>query len=374
MWIGLIVVFVGLNVAFGDILDTNPSSSDKIDISPFFVETFDSGDVFKSGRWIKSSEKDYADQQILIRPSKPSIVGFEEDNGLSLASEMKRYGVSAPFAAPLIPAEGNIVIQYELKLEESLSCGGAYVKLLRRSKKGNNIFQALNSNTPYSIMFGPDRCGNNNKVHFIIQYQNPVSKKWSEHHFNGSIPMKGDRKIHLYTLSITQNNAFTIYIDKIVSQTGHLLRNMDPPINPPSEIDDPEDKKPSTWEDNPEIDDPTAQKPEDWDENAPQYIPDLSATKPEGWLDNAPLMIPDPSLPKPADWDDEEDGYWEAPSIPNPECDIVGCGEWKRPMMPNPDYKGVWKPPKIPNPAYKGKNYYCHCHLPLLCISVPSFI
>lgn len=34
------------------------------------------------------------------------------------------------FPSP-ISAAGGIVVQYELKLEDSLQCGGAYIKLLR---------------------------------------------------------------------------------------------------------------------------------------------------------------------------------------------------------------------------------------------------
>eukprot|EP00961_Rhodomonas_salina_P075294 1010220-Rhodomonas_salina.1 len=40
-----------------------------------------------------------------------------------------------------------------------------------------------------------------------------------------------------------------------------LLKDLDPPINPEKEIDDPEDKKPADWVDEAEIDDPDATKP-----------------------------------------------------------------------------------------------------------------
>ena len=44
---------------------------------------------------------------------------------------MKHYGVSTKFSKPLQSNGKDIVVQYELKLEETLNCGGAYIKLLR---------------------------------------------------------------------------------------------------------------------------------------------------------------------------------------------------------------------------------------------------
>jgi Calreticulin family len=75
---------------------------------------------------------------------------------------------------------------------------------------------------------------------------------------------------------------------------GDLLEDFNPPVNPPAEIDDPEDKKPDDWVDASRIPDPDAQKPDDWDEDAPYEIVDEDAEKPEGWLDEEPLNIPDP--------------------------------------------------------------------------------
>ncbi|OON17650.1 calreticulin family protein, partial [Opisthorchis viverrini] len=128
-----------------------------------------------------------------------------------------------------------------------------------------------------------------------------------------------------------------------------------PQINPPEEIDDPNDKRPDDWDDRETIVDVNAKKPDDWDEDAPEFITDESATKPEGWLDDEPEMIPDPSAEVPKDWDPEMDGEWEAPKIKNEKCaQAPGCGEWRKPQIRNPAYKGKWSPPLIANPAFKG--------------------
>ena len=67
-----------------------------------------------------------------------------------------------------------------------------------------------------------------------------------------------------------------------VVNNGSLLTDFSPPVNPPAEIDDPNDKKPSDWDEREKIQDPEATKPEDWDENAPKQLPDTSASKPDG--------------------------------------------------------------------------------------------
>ena len=50
----------------------------------------------------------------------------------------------------------------ELRLQEGLDCGGGYIKLYEASEAFNAA--DVNPNTPYIIMFGPDRCGATDKV------------------------------------------------------------------------------------------------------------------------------------------------------------------------------------------------------------------
>jgi len=177
--------------------------------------------------------------------------------------------------------------------------------------------------------------------------------EWEEKHFNDTPTVKMDKKTHLYTLLVRPDNSFEIFVDKKSSKKGNMLTHMKPSINPPKEIDDPSDKKPSNWVEEAKIADPKAFKPADWNEDEPRMITDPKATKPADWQDNAPEQIPNPEAVKPEDWDDEEDGDWEAPLIPNPACE-KGCGEWKAPTIKNPAFKGKWKAPMIDNPDYKG--------------------
>jgi calnexin len=130
---------------------------------------------------------------------------------------------------------------------------------------------------------------------------------------------------------------------------------MTPPVNPPKEIIDPNDSKPSDWVEDPLMDDPTVEKPADWDEDEPEFIanPD-ELSPPEGWIEDQPRLISDPSAVQPEEWS-EEQGTWTPPQIPNPLCkDAIGCGEWDPPLIRNPLYRGKWIRPKVTNPAYKG--------------------
>lgn len=268
-------------------------------------ETFDGPeDVFES-TWVKSSHEKYVNQPIKVKPPTKVIPGYENDKGVQLTQEMKHYGFATKFNQPLVANNGSeIVVQYELKLEEALACGGAYVKLLRADDDLN--LAELSNETPYVIMFGPDKCGTNSKVHFILKHQNPVSKEWSEHHFTGEVRPKMDRSTHLYTLVIRSDNHFEIHIDTKPVAHGNLLHNLDPPINPPQEIDDPSDVKPADWVDDEFIVDASAVKPEDWDESQPRKIPSGAQDKPADWDESLPATVPDPSVTKPEFWDDEE--------------------------------------------------------------------
>jgi len=142
--------------------------------------------------------------------------------------------------------------------------------------------------------------------------------------------IEGDTLTHLYTLILNaKDQSYEVQIDGVKKESGKLAEDWDFLL--PKEIDDPTDKKPSDWVDEPEMDDPDAKKPDDWDAE--------------------PETVADPDAKMPEDWDDEEDGAWEAPTIPNPKFK----GAWKAKKIPNPAYKGLWKAKQIANPEYKGE-------------------
>ena len=143
-------------------------------------------------------------------------------------------------------------------------------------------------------MFGPDKCGETNKVHFILRHKSPVTGEWEEKHLVGPpMPDTTDKQTHLYTAIVGTDNSVKILVDGAEKKVASLTSPTDfkPPVNPPKEIDDPEDSKPADWVDEPKMDEPGAAKPDDWDEDAPRQIPDPKAEKPADWLDDAPEMV-----------------------------------------------------------------------------------
>lgn len=314
-----------------------------------FYETFQGN--WKS-TWSVSDDEDYEGQWVLDTAS--SAPGFEDDKALTVNSVAKKHAIAAAFSETVDNKEKDFVVQYEVRFSNRLECGGAYLKLVRDT---GDFFsgEEFNSKTDYVVMFGPDKCGSTNKVHFILKHRNPISGKFEEKHLNKAPSVTVDTLTHLYTLIIRKDNSFEIFIDQKSVRHGNLLEDFDPPVNPPATIDDPTDSKPADWVDEAQIPDPSASKPEDWDENAPRTIQDPNAKKPAGWLDDAPEQIHDPEAVKPEDWDDELDGEYEPPLVANPECQKVGCGVWEAPMIKNPAYKGKWSAPLINNPVYKGE-------------------
>ena len=331
----------------------------------FFVDHFDNVEE-SNKRWIKSqAKKDDIAEEIskydgIWNWEPPQRIVWSNDIGLVLKSKAKHAAIASRLSKVFTFKEQKpLVIQYEVTMQEGQECGGSYIKLLSSDKNHNDLTK-FNDKTPYTIMFGPDKCGNDFKMHFIFRHVNPINGSISEKHCRKpkdrlEEPFK-DKLPHLYTLVVRPDNTFEVRVDHKIINEGSLLSEFVPPVNPPSEIDDPKDKKPEDWDEREKIPDPTAQKPVDWDDDAPPQLPDVTAVMPDGWLENEPEMIPDSNAKKPDDWDIEIDGYWEAPLVENPICEkAVGCGPWKAPLVPNKAYKGKWRAPLIDNPDYRGK-------------------
>ena len=268
-------------------------------------------------------------------------------------TENAEYSLSTKFESPLVLNNQTLVIQYEMRLQESLTCGSPYLKVF--GAKFDPFL--LEKNNDYIIMFGPDRCGRKNQVVFKFKHKNSKTGKVVEHSMTDCPPAKNDKLNHLYALIIRPNNAYEILIDGLIQKQGSLFSDFWPPVNPPEEIYDENDKKPDDWVDEEFIVNPNAKKPDDWDEDAPEYIiKENKNNPPNGWLPDEPDYISDPSVSKPENWDEDFFGPWKAPLIANPKCEEApGCGKYYPPITKNPAYKGKWIPPKIKNPAYKGK-------------------
>lgn len=315
--------------------------------------------------WMRSqARKDGVDAQFAKYDGQwsievPDSSVYKDNYALVLKSKEKHHAISANLDKPFDFTPKTLVVQYEVKFLNGLECGGAYIKLLSYEDQYPDLKQ-ITDKTPYTIMFGPDKCSSENKYHFIVRFRNPISGNYTEHH--AKKPSESietyftDKRSHLFTLILSSDNSFKMLIDHKVINSGNLLTDLEPTIIPSKEINDENDRKPDYWDEQEEIVDTNAKKPIDWDETAPREIPDPLIKIPNGWLENEPQRIPDPNAKRPENWNDAKDGTWQAPLIDNPVCQKAsGCGPWKAPLTPNPAYRGPWQPPMIKNPNYRGK-------------------
>ena len=79
----------------------------------------------------------------------------------------KHHAIAAKLTRTFKPGSKPLVFQYEVKLQSENSCGGAYVKLLSLDPTAD--FTKFHDKTAYTIMFGPDRCGTQERFHFILR-------------------------------------------------------------------------------------------------------------------------------------------------------------------------------------------------------------
>merc|ERR1711906_66820 len=268
----------------------------------YFKEQFN--DDGWTDRWTVSSEWKKKDELGEWAHTAGEWYGDKDDKGIKTSQDARHYGLSAPPASPFKNGDGkDLVIQYSVKHEQKIDCGGAYIKLL----PGGDAFDApkFGGDTPYGVMFGPDICGSSNKrTHVILHYD----KKDDNLLIKKNVNTEDNQLTHLYTFVLRPDNTFEVFIDNKSVRAGKLDDEFD--FLPDKEIKDPDQSKPEDWVDEKNIPDPDAEKPDDWDE--------------------------------------EDDGEWEAPMIDNPDYK----GPWNPKMIDNPAYKGRWEHPKIPNPEY----------------------
>ncbi|PON35721.1 Calreticulin/calnexin [Trema orientale] len=142
------------------------SSSDAI-----LYESFE--DSFE-GRWIVSEKDNYNG---LWKLSKSE---GHDDHGLLVSEKARKYAIVKELDQNLALKDKTIALQFEVRLQNGLECGGAYLKYLRPQDVGWKA-REFDNESPYSIMFGPDKCGSTNKVHFILKHKNPKNGEYVEH-------------------------------------------------------------------------------------------------------------------------------------------------------------------------------------------------
>jgi calreticulin len=242
----------------------------------------------------------------------------KKELGLHTSQDARFYAIAQKLAQSFSSKDKKLVVQFSVKHQQNIDCGGGYLKVLPDTTDLAN----WNGDSAYNIMFGPDICGPGHKiVHFIL------NKKGENRLIKKNVAAESDEFTHVYTAVLNTDNTYAIYVDGEKKQDGAIEDDWN--ILPPKKINDPAQSKPKDWVDDPQIDDPSDVKPADWD--------------------NVPAEIADANAKKPDDWDADLDGEWEAPKVPNPDYK----GPWRAKRISNPAYKGPWVHPQIDNPEYK---------------------
>jgi calnexin len=257
------------------------------------------------------------------------------------------HGISTRLRSPFDPGDQTLVIQYEVRFQDSLNCSGGYIKLFGAPFDPSS----LSNSTDFLLMFGPDICGRDARVHLIIKHRGVYKA------LRDPPAMRADRLTNLYTLVIRPDSSFDVRINERKVRRGSLFSDFEPPINGLPTLDDPRDVRPADWDDRETIDDPALPRPDGWDDTQPEFVNDPERLRPpERWFVDEPEYIPDPKATRPAHWNAKRRGQWRPPMMANPKClAAVGCGRYTPPKIRNPKYRGPYVTPQIPNPNFRGK-------------------
>jgi calreticulin len=152
--------------------------------------------------------------------------------GIQTSQELKFYERATKLPIPITTGTNLFVLQYSVKFEQVIDCGGGYIKLVGPNYEETNF----GGDTPLLIMFGPDICGTDNKVHLVLDHKTKGSL-WKKK------PMApNDKLTHIYTLALYPNASYAVYLDTKPLENGTIANDWD--FTVPRLIPDPKDKKP----------------------------------------------------------------------------------------------------------------------------------
>jgi len=167
------------------------------------------------------------------------FTGDATDKGIQTQPNARHHGLSAKLDSPFTNTGKELVLQFTVKHEQELDCGGGYIKLL-----GDVDQSKFGGDSPYQIMFGPDICGpSNRKTHVIFNYP----PKNDNLLIKNEVRVETDQLTHVYSLVVRPDNTFEVYIDLESAKKGSLEDNWDFLL--PKEIKDPAQSKPADWVD-----------------------------------------------------------------------------------------------------------------------------
>jgi calreticulin len=130
----------------------------------YFKEEFDEG--WEDG-WVESTHN--GANQGKFKWSAGKFYGdADKDKGIQTSTDARFYGLSAKFEKAFSNEGKQLVLQFTVKHEQNIDCGGGYAKVFSSDVDQKD----LHGDSPYLIMFGPDICGpGTKKVHVIFNYK-----------------------------------------------------------------------------------------------------------------------------------------------------------------------------------------------------------
>lgn len=153
-------------------------------------------------------------------------------HGIQTLDPSRYHEASIQLFTPVHTKASPFIFQYSVNFEQQIDCGGGYIKLL---KEGFNA-TTFGGDTHFLIMFGPDICGKDSKIQFILD-KAEVGYIWGKKH-----TAPNDKLNHFYTFALYPNETYEVYLDAKLIQQGIIAKDWNWEV--PKEIPDPNDKKP----------------------------------------------------------------------------------------------------------------------------------
>jgi len=135
------------------------------------------------------------------------------ERGLHTTTDARFYSISTKIAKPFTNKDNTLVIQFSVKHQQNIDCGGGYMKILPEGLDQANF----NGDAAYNIMFGPDICGAGHRiVHFIL------NKRGENRLIKRNVNAENDEFTHTYTAVLNKDNTYAIYVDGEKKQDGKI--------------------------------------------------------------------------------------------------------------------------------------------------------
>ncbi|KAM9413175.1 calnexin isoform 1-T1 [Salvelinus alpinus] len=193
-----------------------------------FAETFDSDPLDR--RWVQSKAVKETNAEALKYDGQwvveePAAAMYPGNRALVMKSSGRHHAIAAYLHTPFTFIHTPLCLQYEVMFGRDVECSGAYIKLLSQSHLLR--LSQFSESTPYSVMFGPDKCGTSHRIHLIVRVTDSSNGRNQEIHApqpaDDLTVYFTDRQPHLYTLQLYQDSRYEIFIDQSLISQGRLL-------------------------------------------------------------------------------------------------------------------------------------------------------